>query len=303
MAKTIHHIIHDVDRDGWGSAAMLAAQFGAENCRLYPSESKDGLALLAEVNADPDDNIWVLDIPTPEGWANAQLPKDISITWVDHHPVRATDSPTPQVRLCLPVSSKNVTTMHLLVQHGLVPDLVKPMGFVSNMCSPGCTGGWTGVMDGLNALWPKIPVSTDALPALLAGAPRGEHVPAVLSPLTDVASKQCEKVNEILESCPVDLRQRAVIVHLANAHGISLKYFNMKAREQHKTAVSVVVHRNQMLYCGRNSQVPGLNFLAHFESRGLNPKGHEYVAYVSVKKALIEQELNALLDAVGKSRA
>ena len=58
-------IIHDLDRDGWGSAALLVAELGADRCRLYAirTKDKDVRPVIAELATDTGDQVWVLDHP------------------------------------------------------------------------------------------------------------------------------------------------------------------------------------------------------------------------------------------------
>jgi hypothetical protein len=186
-------IIHDVDRDGWGSAALLVAELGYERCRLYPTVQKDGLMLMDWVEPRSGEHVWLLDIPTPKRWNDPPRRLGVEITWVDHHRVPATDSPPGHIRLLGPTSSKPTTTMHLLVEHGLVPSLHKPMEFVRTLCVPNFETAWTRIIDGMSAVWPEIPVDIDDLPSLLAGAPLGEPPSTVLEPLEDQATEQVQK--------------------------------------------------------------------------------------------------------------
>jgi hypothetical protein len=83
MAEKRHLIIHDTDRDGWGSAAMLVAELGPARCVLHPTASKDGLAEIAKVDAHPGDHVWVLDIPTPGNWTTVPSQPDVAVTFKD----------------------------------------------------------------------------------------------------------------------------------------------------------------------------------------------------------------------------
>jgi hypothetical protein len=51
-AARFHHVIHDTDRDGRGSAALLAAQLGPASCVLHPMRGKDVIGVLAKLPAD-----------------------------------------------------------------------------------------------------------------------------------------------------------------------------------------------------------------------------------------------------------
>ena len=299
MGVNHHHIIHDVDRDGWGSAALLVAELGPERCRLHPEVRKDGLAALAEVKAQTSDHVWLLDVPTPEHWTGARLP-DVRITWVDHHPVRATDTPPDSVRLVLPAKSGRTTTMHLLVEHGLVPSVDRPMEFVRSLCVPGFETPWTRVIDGLCETWIAEPVPGDELPVVLAAAVRAEVVPEPLRRIEHHVEKLQRTVDEILDGCEVRRTERAVIVHLRAARGIPLKYFSLRSQRRFERPVAVLVHRDRRLYCGESATGDDeFDFLAHFQARGLVPRGHPYVAFVDVPKARIDEELAALVGALG----
>ena len=298
MGNTIHHIIHDVDRDGWGSAALIVAEFGPGRCRLYREFRKDALPLHSEVEASSGDRIWLLDIPTPESWANAPPLPDVPITWVDHHPVRAKDTPPANVRLVLPTSPGRTTTMHVLMEQGLVPSLVKPMEFVRTLCVPGFETPWTRVIDGLCESL-ITPVPDEELPTVLAGAVHGDPVPDALRNLEWHVEKLQKTVDEILDTSEVRCTERVVVVRLRAARSIPLKYFSLRAQGRFDRPLCILVHRNRRLYCGESARVEKeFDFLAHFQARGLLPKGHTYVATIDVPKARIEEELAVLLVAL-----
>ncbi len=288
------HVIHDIDRDGFGSAAMLTAELGPEYCRLYPSSSKNGAALVREIDSRPGETVWVLDIPTPERWAGFLRPDGVLINWVDHHPVRAADSPAEDIRLYLPIGDRPVTTMHLLVQHGLVPSLHEPMRFVCSLCIPKFETAWTRIVDGLADGWRAF--ESEMLSALLAHAPLGQDPPAELLHLEQKVITTRNEVENLLDQAEMQLLEHAVVVRLPDAQGHPLKHFNLRAQARFDRPVSIVVHRNRTLYCGRNtSDGPSFDFLAHFAARGLEAKGHPYVAFANIPKARMEEELSALL--------
>jgi len=297
-AKTQHLLIHDVDRDGWGAAALLVAQLGAGNCRLHPTVEKDGLALIDRLGPQAEHRLWLLDIPTPAKWDTPLPPAAAGMCWVDHHPAPAANEAPDGVRLFLPKTAAPTTTMHLLVVHGLVPAVHEPMAFVRSLCVPGFETAWTRIIDGLSAAWPSLPVALDELAGLLAGAPPGDAPPPGLLPLANAGLARNREVDEILDRCPVERVGSAVVVRLEDARGIPLKHFNMRARRAAGASVSLVVHDNRRIYCGRDSRGPGLDFLAHFASRGLAAKGHPYVAFVDVPKKRIEAEVEALVAAL-----
>lgn len=64
----MNHIIHDVDRDGWGSAALLLAELTPINCRLYPTREKEVLGIIRAPKVAKGDTVWILDIPGPQCW-------------------------------------------------------------------------------------------------------------------------------------------------------------------------------------------------------------------------------------------
>ena len=41
----MHHVIHDTDRDGWGSAALMLASLEPGNCIIHPTVRKMGSGL------------------------------------------------------------------------------------------------------------------------------------------------------------------------------------------------------------------------------------------------------------------
>ncbi len=292
------HIIHDIDRDGWGSVALLAAELMPQECRLYPSVGKNGFRLIERVTAQPGDSIWLLDIPTPSSWALAPRPEGVEITWVDHHPVRAGDSPPDHIRLFLPVGDKPKTTMHLLVEHGLVPKVEKPMLFVRSMCVPGFETTWTRIIDGIEEAWLGEPVTLEELPAVLARAPANGPAPAALRRLEKYVHRLHRRVDTILNAAKVEVHAGVSVIHLKSADRIPLKYFGLRAQVRYRQPVSVLVHRNRMFYCGRPSNRQGMDFLKHFESRMLAHEGHPYVAFAKLKPKQVESELKALISAI-----
>ena len=58
--------IHDVDRAGLGSAAIVCAEFGPENVLVAPTKMNDVRPLLARHEASH--SVMVLDIPAPPSW-------------------------------------------------------------------------------------------------------------------------------------------------------------------------------------------------------------------------------------------
>lgn len=294
MTNIRHHIIHDTDRDGFGSAAMLAASLDQERCLLYPSAEKNGLALLAQVSPGTGDTIWILDIPTPENWQGSSIPGGIQINWVDHHPVRAMDRPPENVRLYLPVDDRPVTTMHLLVAHGLVPNLTDPMRFIRSLCIPKFETTWTRVIDGLSDGWKTF--NGETLSAFLARAALGEEPPTELLHLEQNVVAARDALERLIDRAEVQLFDHAVVVHLPDAQGHALRHFSLRAQERFNRPVSIVVHRNRTIYCGRNtSNGPSFDFLAHFAARGIKAVGHPYVAFVDLPENRMKEETASLL--------
>jgi hypothetical protein len=295
----MNHIIHDLDRDGWGSAALLVAELAHERCHLHPTQSKDGCSLISTVGAQPGDHVWVLDIPTPSCWSELPSLPDVAITWVDHHPVRAADAPLPHVQLVLPADSEPTTTMHLLVQRGFVPSVTNPMAFVRSLCVPTFETEWTLIFDGLSQTWDQVAFMSRDLPKLIAAGPRGEAPDQALVMIGRSVRNQAEKVEQVLASARTELHSHVAVVYLPDAFNIPLKYYGLRAQRFHNKLVSVIVHRSRRLYCGRNTRsAVKLDFLAHFAARGLSATGHPYVAFVDVPKARQAEELHVLVEAV-----
>jgi hypothetical protein len=302
MTNPQHHLIHDLDRDGWGSAALLVAELGPEKCQLHPTQSKDGCSLISAVNAQPGDHIWLLDIPTPSSCSDMPSLPDVAITWVDHHPVRATEAPPAYIRFILPETNEPTTTMHLLVRRGLVPSVARPMAFVRSLCVPAFETEWTRIFDGLCEAWDQISFMLRELPAVIAAAPRGEAPDQSMVVIGRTVQGQAAKVDRVLETARTELHDHVVIVYLPDAFHVPLKQYGLRAQRKYDKPVSVIVHRSRRLYCGRNTRsTVKLDFLAHFAARGFTATGHPYVAFVDVPKAKQAQELEALVAAVEAS--
>ncbi len=183
----MHHIIHDLDRDGWGSAALLVVELGAEGCRLYPTRHKDLRPIFADLTLDARDHLWVLDIPAPPTWTGLEVPDGVRATWVDHHLPAWTTQPPGWVDAILPNDRRPTTTMSLLVKRGLV-NLAGAMDFVHRLCADDGFD-WGLVFDGLSAMFPDLPVPVGEIPPLLAVALCGESVPTELEPARSHALK------------------------------------------------------------------------------------------------------------------
>lgn len=287
-----HHIIHDLDRDGWGSAALLVAELGPERCRLYPTRTKDVRPGLGELLVEPSDHLWVLDIAAPPSWSGVAAPAGCVVTWVDHH-LPAWTRPSPSwIEVFLPTDSKPTTTMSLLTSSGIV-ELPGAVEFVKRLCSRD-EDPWGLVFDGLSTMAPDFPAPMVELPALLAAAPRGGPVPDALQPAVEHADGQRRIVVAVLDEAPTEVDDEVVVVRLDDARGVPLARYSLEAGRRWPGCTVVLVHRGSRLYCGRPSRMPGMDFVEHFRGRGLDPKGHAYVCTVQVPRAKVEDELAVL---------
>lgn len=187
--------------------------------------------------------------------------------------------------------------MSLLLQHGLAV-VEGSHEFVRRLCSVD-DDPWGLVFDGLSVMFPDLPVSLEALPEFLAGAPSGGGVPTALEPAARHAGQQRETVDEVLAEADVAVEPGLVVAHISDARRIPLARYSLALGRRHPGRLVAIVHRQQRLYCGRSSQRPGLDLIEHFRNRGLDPKGHPYVCTVDVKEDLIEDELAALRTAMG----
>ena len=134
------------------------------------------------------------------------------------------------------------------------------------------------------------------LPPLLALGPKGEDVPAGLISLVNEAVSSLAACRCVLDEAPTRVLEHAVVVEISSAWGIPLSQFSLEIRKRHPgSVVAVLVHRGSTLNCGRRSGRSGLDFVGHFRTRGLDPKGHPYVAFVRVRRDRIRTELNAIL--------
>lgn len=290
----IRHIIHDVDRDGWGSAALLLAAFGPSECVLHPTRSKSVAGLVAELAGDGSD-VWVLDIPAPRTWPAVDEVSG-TVTWVDHH-LAAWRSPQPSwVRAILPNTAKPTTTMSLLMRRGLAGGGRAPE-FVRDLCHDGTD--WGLALDGLADFPDHVPLAEEELRPLLALGPNGKPLPEALHFARDRARAIEDTVAKALDDAQIEEGDELVIVHLDDAHWIPLAGYSLAMRRRHPEKVCVLVHLRQRLYCGRDSGRPGLDFLAHFRSRDLDPRGHAYVAFVELRSDAVDAELMALRAAIG----
>jgi hypothetical protein len=298
----MNHIVHDVDRDGWGSAALLLADRGPATCRLYPTKDKNVLPLLANVPAAAGDTMWVLDIPAPATWRGFPRMSAVNVIWVDHH-VDSWHPPFPEsVQVVLPTSPRATTAMSLLVSSRLVK-LEGAKDFIRSLCSRTDAPLWARVFDALEAQSPKLPVPPARIAELLALAPTGQPVPPEFAPLLERTADAERTVAQVLDEAVWEVDPMLAVVHHNRATGIPLKRFSLAAAKRCPGRIVVLVHRNRLLYCGRDSAIRGLDLLRHFRSRGLEPKGHAYVCCVEVSKRRIPDELDALRRAIaGESR-
>lgn len=283
-------VVHDVDRDGLGAAAMLCAQLGPENVRLHPTKSKDVRGILANL----DGRVLVLDIPAPPTWEG--VPPRLEIRWIDHHLAAWSSTPPANVDALVPKTNKPTTTMSMLVKHGVVtmPGVV---AFVRKLCGEDPEFEWGFAFDAMARTFPNWPVENAALPVLLAPGPRGEAVPRALRPLVEDAARARTTVRRILESAPTQIHTGVVRVDLGDAEGIPLAQFSLASQRRNPGRGAVLVHRGSLLYCGRASGKPGPDLLQHFRERGLDPKGHAYVVSVRVPRGRIEDEVEAVVAA------
>jgi hypothetical protein len=284
MPDPANHIIHDTDRDGWGSAAMLLAELGHENCHLHPMRTKDVSGVFNLL--PPDANVFVLDLPALVDW---NVLRERPVTWVDHHLAAWNGSPPPWVRVVLPADDRPTTTMKLLVTSGLVT-VPHAMRFVAAMCRRSPPFAWGQVFDAMRDDVPEV----DNLSELLAQAPSGGPIPASLQPLLLATAKIADAVDAVLASAATFRTGPIVRIDINDAHRIPLARYSLAAERQHPGLVRVLVHRRERLYVGRDSRTAGVDLIAHFRSRGLDPKGHPYVCTVSVHASAIDDEIAAL---------
>jgi hypothetical protein len=274
----VHHIVHHTDRDGWGSAALLVSQHGPAACRLYPCDGSDTLAVINGVRATEGDMLWVLDLPAPAvGWAG--LRQDSPIRWVDHHRASWTNPAPAQIEAILPSGVRSTTTMHLLIERGLVrgPNL---MAFVRSLCVPQFESDWARVFDGLERNAADDVLRSSNLPFLLAGAPGGATVPDALQPALRTARKLSDTVADLLRNSLIEETPGLVVAYIADTRGTKVKRFSLALRDAHPGALIVVVHHSTSLYCARNSRTTGPDLLQFFREHQLNAVGHPYVCSV-----------------------
>lgn len=291
----IRHLVHDVDRDGWGAAALLLARFGPNGCVLHPSRSKSVAAQVVELTGNGSD-VWVLDIPAPPTWPAVDLASG-TVTWVDHHLAAWGSAPPSWVRAILPETTKPTTTMSLLLRQGLaLAGGAHAREFVRDLCRDGTD--WGLALDGLADFPDHVHLSEEELRPLLARGPDGDPLPEALLFARDRALAIENTVADVLALARIEEEVELVVVHLDDARRIPLARYSLAVKRRHPEKVCVLVHRRRRLYCGRDSGRRGLDFVGHFRSRGLDPRGHAYVAFVELKPEAIDAELAALRTAI-----
>lgn len=283
----MNHIIHDMDRDGWGSTAMLLAELGPANCILHPVGDKNVGRVLAQL--PPEAAIVVLDLPAPNDW---HIVRHQTITWVDHHLDSWKTPPPPAVRAILPDDNRPTTTMRLLIEARLAT-MPTAMAFVAGLCRRSPAFDWGLVFDAMHDRAPDVP----NLPELLAMAPLGLPVPDQLRPLVHKTADMNETVESVLAASQIRRQGNVLRIDLSDARGIPLRHYSLAAGRRYPGCTRVLVHRRQRLYVGRDSNRPGLDLITHFRNRGLDPKGHAYVCTAIVKADVIDAEIAALVQA------
>lgn len=291
------HILHHNDRDGWGSAALLVSTDG--DCQLYPMPNVNkALMAIRSIGLSEQDALWIIDLPAPARWSDFQSPRVARITWVDHHLASWNATVPTGIKVILPRSIRPTTTMSLLISQGIV-DVAGDKEFVRSLCVPEFENDWALVFDGLEQMYPNLPVPSNELPALLANGPRGLPVPSELNSLIEQATCRQEIVEQILKDCPRKLTQTYVVIYLRDARGIRLAQYSLKARRIYPGKVVLLAHARGNLYCSRDSRSPGIDFIRHFESRGLHPTGHPYVCNVQITSERMTEELDAIAKLLG----
>ena len=289
----MNHIIHDIDRDGWGSAALVIADKHPENCRLYPVSEKEICGILQSIEVEEGDVVWILDIPGPASWARFPIRNGVRTIWVDHHLNSWSQLPPPEIEVILPAGIKPTTTMHMLVSNKLV-HLQGAINFVHALCSREQKSEWGLVFDGLASLAPNFPVPVKDLPELLARAPSGDSVPDRLKPAASVAQEHAKTVERVLDDSRIDVNEYSTVVYIDDAHGIALRHFSLSTARRHPDKVVVLVHRSTLLYCGTDSRNPRIDLFKYFQARGFKVKGHGYVCFITIAPERIQPELDAL---------
>ena len=119
-----------------------------------------------------------------------------------------------------------------------------------------------------------------------------------IEPAAEHARAERKTVTEVLDAAVVTADEGLVVARLADAKRIPLSRYSLALGQRYPDSLVVIIHRRQRLYCGRSSRRLGLDFIEHFRSRGLKPKGHPYVCTVDLPAERIEDELSALRAAI-----
>lgn len=287
------HIIHDTDRDGWGSASMLLAQFGSDSCVLHPHPGKDVTDALNELEVHLDDRIYVLDIPASPSWERHQRPP-CPLIWVDHHATSWEGEAPEWLDVRLPANTKPTVTMAMLLRERIVTT-PRVMTYVHSLIRD--EGDWGALFDAL-ATPEEAGIDVVRLGELLALGPLGEPVPPELRPLLERSADQDSTVRKVLASAEKTVTGRLVRVDLSDARGVRLAKYSLALQKQHLGCVVVIVHRRRRLYVGQASDAMIIDLIEYFRGRGLQPKGHSYVCVVELPAEDIENEVEALTAAV-----
>ncbi len=292
----MHLIIHDVDRDGLGAAAMLVYKLGVDVCELEPLKEKNLQSYFTSNKFEKYEKIWVLDIPSPRNWSYlAEIPKPV--IWVDHHPLNPKARIPENVTFYHPKSAlDHTTTMHLLRDNNLV-ELEATSWLWKALCVPSLENDWALVFSGIDSLWPNVPFSKERLPSILFEAIRNKVIPDILIDMKNECLRVKENVSEIV-TAGTKVQGKLAVLYLPDADGIGLKNYSLEIGKQNPDKIAVIVHRNKLLYCGIRSKIIKFDLLEHFKSRGLEPKGHPYVCFADLGKHNAQEEIEKLAEAV-----
>jgi len=285
-----HIIFHSTSRDGWGSAALLVATLGVDQCEVYPTVlSRD---LLAGLGRDPlptpEQKPWVLDLAVPGKWPKYDPPGQ-RVTWVDHHLSSWRSAPPHWVHAVLPPDTQPSSSMSLLLRSELarVPQGQQLMQrLFSEADDP-----WGLVFDGLYNPG-DMPFTWDDLPELIAPAALGAPVPKRLSFAIEAALHQRAVVADLLAACPIEEHPGMLVTHVRDSRFISHKPFHRALAGRFPGRVIVIVWQ-RALTCTRDPGAAGLDFIAHFEARGARVTGHPYACMVWPSRP-VRHELQAL---------
>lgn len=291
----LNHLLHDTDRDGWGSAALLVATFGPASCRLHPCAEKDPRALLAGMEVDAADRVWVLDLPAPPDWWGVR--HRCALTWVDHHLLSWRESAPEWIQVVLPAHARRTTTMHVLVEHGLI-SVPRPMDWIALLTRRDVTSPWG---DAFDAMRDPTDLELDTLPALLCGGPLGAPLPDELGGLASRSREDRADIRRTLESAPTRRATCLVRIDIADARRIALGRYSLEAARLYPGVVIAIVHRGRTLYLGTGSWTGRFDLHAHLAARGFTPRGHDYVCFAGIPGERMDAELAALDEALERS--